>query len=314
VTSPASTLVSGPELDTRRIAAAVVDVAVLAPVVAALYALAGGLSTAFVALSAAWALFYFFALESGDGQTVGKRLLGLRVVAADGAPADMRQVAVRTALRLADWAVGLVVMSATGRRRARLGDLAAGTLVADARGVVAAAEPAAARREAPAEAGPEAETADELAEPAHDEVDQATRFMSLGADAWAPIEAEVPAEEAEQVEDPLPAFEPVVVAEPETVAPEPDEEEEAPLLEPGWRPTLAEAPQADEAWRVVEADAPAPAGLDATDPELWMAAQRQAADAAGGEANDPAASEAPRPATETGTLVHPDEDEPRPFL
>ena len=83
-----------------------------------------------------WALYYHFAMESGDGQTVGKKLMKLRVVLANGRPAGMREVAVRTVLRVVDgiggYIVGLIVMLATGQRRQRLGDLAAGTIVVDA--------------------------------------------------------------------------------------------------------------------------------------------------------------------------------------
>ena len=83
-----------------------------------------------------WTLYYYFALESGGGQTVGKKLLKLRVLRADGRPAGMREIAVRTVLRVVDgigaYIVGLIVMLATGQRRQRLGDLAAGTIVVDA--------------------------------------------------------------------------------------------------------------------------------------------------------------------------------------
>jgi hypothetical protein len=83
-----------------------------------------------------WALYYHFAMESGDGQTVGKKLMKLRVVLADGRPAGMREIAVRTVLRVIDgiggYIVGLIVMLATGQRRQRLGDLAAGTMIIDA--------------------------------------------------------------------------------------------------------------------------------------------------------------------------------------
>jgi hypothetical protein len=81
----------------------------------------------------AWALYYYFACESGAGQTLGKRLLKLRVVRADGRPAGIREIAVRTVLRVVDmqfaYLVGLIVMLATGERRGRLGDLAAGTMI-----------------------------------------------------------------------------------------------------------------------------------------------------------------------------------------
>ena len=60
----------------------------------------------------------------------------LRVVRADGRPAGMGEVAVRTVLRVIDnYLVGLIVMLATGERRQRIGDLAAGTIVVDASGL-----------------------------------------------------------------------------------------------------------------------------------------------------------------------------------
>ena len=58
----------------------------------------------------------------------------------DGRPAGMREIALRTVLRLVDglffYLVGLIVMIATGERRGRLGDLVGGTMIvaADAAG------------------------------------------------------------------------------------------------------------------------------------------------------------------------------------
>jgi uncharacterized RDD family membrane protein YckC len=134
---------TGPKLDNRRVLAAIVDLAiVVAGTVVILFAadaLSSDSSDVRGALSAVilgWTLYYYFALESGDGQTVGKKLLKLRVVRADGRPAGMREIAVRTVLRVVDgigaYIVGLIVMLATGQRRQRLGDLAAGTIVVDA--------------------------------------------------------------------------------------------------------------------------------------------------------------------------------------
>jgi uncharacterized RDD family membrane protein YckC len=124
----------GPRLDNRRIAAALIDAAVLAVIVLLLGTLTGGFGGLTVVLALAWTLYYFFAFEWGaDGQTLGKRVMGLRVARADGGRPGIRQVAVRTALRLIDgfgfYLVGLAAMLATGERRQRLGDLAAGTVV-----------------------------------------------------------------------------------------------------------------------------------------------------------------------------------------
>jgi uncharacterized RDD family membrane protein YckC len=156
--------VSGPKLDNRRVAAAIIDLLIVsAGAVAILVAgdsLSGERQGALTAVILGWALYYFFALESGEGQTVGKKLMKIRVVRADGRPAGMREVAVRTILRVVDnYLVGLIAMLATGERRQRIGDLAAGTIVVDASGpmVAAAAAPAAV-------AEPEAEVAEEAVE------------------------------------------------------------------------------------------------------------------------------------------------------
>lgn len=67
------------------------------------------------------------------GQTAGKRAVGLRVVSDDGTPATAKQVSARTVMRVLDMGlIGVIVMCLTGRRRTRLGDLLAGTVVVDA--------------------------------------------------------------------------------------------------------------------------------------------------------------------------------------
>jgi uncharacterized RDD family membrane protein YckC len=82
----------------------------------------------------ALALTYFFVAEATTGQTIGKRMMRLRVVMRDGRPAPANAVAGRTVLRLIDvlpgaWILGGLTMLLTGGRRQRLGDLAAGTVV-----------------------------------------------------------------------------------------------------------------------------------------------------------------------------------------
>src|SRR3954454_830 len=47
-------------------------------------------------------LLYFFICEGTTGQTLGKRLLGIRVVSADGSRASLGQAAGRTLLRVVD--------------------------------------------------------------------------------------------------------------------------------------------------------------------------------------------------------------------
>jgi uncharacterized RDD family membrane protein YckC len=82
----------------------------------------------------ATALLYYGVLEALTGQTLGKRILGIRVVrAADGSRASAGQVVARTLLRIIDgilfYLVGLIAVLATGSKRQRLGDMAAGTTV-----------------------------------------------------------------------------------------------------------------------------------------------------------------------------------------
>jgi uncharacterized RDD family membrane protein YckC len=89
---------------------------------------------------------YRFLFESLTGQTLGKRLFGIRVVRVDGRPLDPNAALVRTVLLLVDgWMlIGLLTMVLTGRRRRRrIGDLAAGTIVVPA----SAPHPGFARRE-----------------------------------------------------------------------------------------------------------------------------------------------------------------------
>jgi uncharacterized RDD family membrane protein YckC len=128
--------ITGPALDNKRVAAALIDLLLLSFVGFLIVILAGDLTSGARLLVLGWVLYYYFALELLTGQTVGKKLMGLRVAQADGGPADMRQVAIRTVLRVVDgialYLVGLVVMLVTGERRQRLGDLAAGTVVTTA--------------------------------------------------------------------------------------------------------------------------------------------------------------------------------------
>jgi uncharacterized RDD family membrane protein YckC len=127
---------TGSQFDNRRVLAALIDLLLLVPVAIVMSMLFGGWTDAAAALTAGWALYYYFALESDHGQTLGKRVMKIRVVRADGGPLDLGRVAVRTLLRPIDglflYLVGLVVMIATGQRRQRLGDLAAGTVVTSA--------------------------------------------------------------------------------------------------------------------------------------------------------------------------------------
>ncbi|PSQ50032.1 RDD family protein [Halobacteriales archaeon SW_7_65_23] len=78
------------------------------------------------------AFVYHFLLEWLTGLTVGKRLLGLRVVADDGTPLGVRGSLLRNALRLIDgllyWGVAVAIILLRGDGK-RLGDVVGRTLV-----------------------------------------------------------------------------------------------------------------------------------------------------------------------------------------
>jgi uncharacterized RDD family membrane protein YckC len=82
-----------------------------------------------------WGYHVYFEVRQG-GQSLGKRLLSLRVVDARGLPIDLRQSLVRNVVRAFDMIpVGGIGMATCllDRHRRRLGDLAAGTLVVEER-------------------------------------------------------------------------------------------------------------------------------------------------------------------------------------
>ncbi|HEV8229597.1 MAG TPA: RDD family protein [Candidatus Limnocylindria bacterium] len=80
----------------------------------------------------AWGYFILFEWL-GNGQTLGKRIFGLRVIADDGAPAGFTAVLVRNLVRVVDFLPGFygfgLVSIVLSPKSQRLGDLAAGTFV-----------------------------------------------------------------------------------------------------------------------------------------------------------------------------------------
>ncbi len=133
----------------RRIAAALLDVLLLAVVFVVVGLVGGDTSSgngnASVTLGGAativfglLSLLYYGLSEALTGQTLGKKALGVRVARVDGSKAGAGAVVIRTLLRIVDqlpfaYLVGLIVVLVTGQRRQRLGDLAAGTTVVSAR-------------------------------------------------------------------------------------------------------------------------------------------------------------------------------------
>ena len=92
-----------------------------------------------VMFSLNWGCYIFFELL-WNGQSPGKRLVGLRVIGNDGAPIGLPESAIRNLVRIVDslpalYGVGIVFMFIDTKAR-RLGDLAAGTLVVYDKGTI----------------------------------------------------------------------------------------------------------------------------------------------------------------------------------
>jgi uncharacterized RDD family membrane protein YckC len=251
---------SGSALDNRRVLAALIDLVIIGAGYAVILAAAGKLDApdaggALTAVGIGWALYYYFALESGNGQTLGKRVMNIRVADVNGQPAGMREVALRTVLRLIDglffYLVGLVVMLATRERRGRLGDLVGGTMIvsadtpAPAPDMSAPEVPAAVSRVPIAESGPafaeeapqpvaepepvaEAEPEPEVAEPEPEVASPA--LVELASDVTAVTddpEREVEPEPEPEIEELPPAATLAAEAAPEEAV----EEEHEPRME-----------------------------------------------------------------------------------
>jgi uncharacterized RDD family membrane protein YckC len=77
---------------------------------------------------------YYIAFElTWNGQSPGKRMVGIRVIRRDGTPVTLTEVLIRNLVRAVDflpafYGIGTVIMFADSLAR-RLGDMAAGTLV-----------------------------------------------------------------------------------------------------------------------------------------------------------------------------------------
>ena len=127
-----------------RFSAAAIDLAIqltlllCALVVFQVFRVAGGASSGLFALSTFMILFVYdvaFEVLAG-GRTPGKRWTGLRVVLATGQPIGFVSSVIRNLLRIVDflpsaYLVGIASILVTSRNQ-RLGDLAAGTVVARA--------------------------------------------------------------------------------------------------------------------------------------------------------------------------------------
>jgi len=84
---------------------------------------------------AAASFVYFVGMESLLARTIGKALLGIRVIRQDGRPCSFGSALVRNLMRIVDafpyaipYLVGFVVLASTDGQR-RVGDMVAGTTV-----------------------------------------------------------------------------------------------------------------------------------------------------------------------------------------
>lgn len=95
--------------------------------------LKGGPAILVMALSFLFGMAYFILLEAyWNGQTLGKKLTGIRVAQPDGSPISLAQSVIRNVLRIVDslffYLVGAILVWRSPLRQ-RLGDRVAGTVV-----------------------------------------------------------------------------------------------------------------------------------------------------------------------------------------
>jgi uncharacterized RDD family membrane protein YckC len=138
-------LTGEPDIVGRRIGAGLIDLAIVVLIVLLVGGIVGNDTAADAPASARFGALdrllvlclifgYYWGTETAWGQTVGKRVLAIKVVRADGGEAGAGAILVRTLLRIVDsfpgfYVVGLIAIFATGPRRQRLGDMAAKTRV-----------------------------------------------------------------------------------------------------------------------------------------------------------------------------------------
>src|SRR5689334_8462745 len=126
-------------IDTLAIGAALALLGIIAAVANARLGLTSGAASSVLAAAATilsflilWGYYIVFELV-WNGQSIGKRAIGLRVVREGGRPITFVSSAIRNLIRLVDflpafYGIGVIVMF-IDRRARRLGDLAGGTLV-----------------------------------------------------------------------------------------------------------------------------------------------------------------------------------------
>ncbi len=115
-----------------RFLALLIDVIILGIVNGIIYALLRSVPVLADLVVTVIAIAYTFGLEATQGATLGKRILGLRVVKTDGSPISWSESIIRNLLRIVDGLFGYLVGAIliwTSPQRQRLGDRVANTVV-----------------------------------------------------------------------------------------------------------------------------------------------------------------------------------------
>lgn len=115
-----------------RFLALLIDVIILGIVNGIIYALLRSVPVLADLVVTVIAIAYTFGLEATQGATLGKRILGLRVVKTDGSPISWSKSIIRNLLRIVDGLFGYLVGAIliwTSPQRQRLGDRVANTVV-----------------------------------------------------------------------------------------------------------------------------------------------------------------------------------------
>ncbi len=98
------------------------------------FAMLGAWATFIVLAAVVW-LGYFTYLEGTSGQTLGKKLMSIKVTKEGGKQLTFADAFVRTLLRIVDgigaYLIGFIVILASEKKQ-RVGDMAAGTIVVKA--------------------------------------------------------------------------------------------------------------------------------------------------------------------------------------
>jgi uncharacterized RDD family membrane protein YckC len=117
-------------LDGRRVKARLIDALIIAVPMVAFALIVGELPDHWALVLLALEVTYFFVCEATWGYTVGKYLMGLRVIKPDGGAPGANSIAARNVIRvLEEPLLALLVMVGSGGRRQRLGDLVGTTAV-----------------------------------------------------------------------------------------------------------------------------------------------------------------------------------------